>query len=181
MFSHAGTGSLSDTLVVWGEQGLGDQILHAGMVPEIKTRAGSVILEVEQRLVPLFARSFPGVRVIGVAAAPYGGEIDAHEPIGGMGRFLRTRWEQFPKRREGYLTPHHARARDLRQRLSGEAGIVVGLSWLSHSPQRGVSKSAKLRDFESLLRLPGCRFVDLQYGDTRAERDLVERESSAFA
>ena len=27
-----------------------------------------------------------------------------------------------------------------------------------------------------MLRLPGCRFVDLQYGDTRAEREALERE-----
>ena len=31
-------------------------------------------------------------------------------------------------------------------------------------------------DFEALLRLPGYRFVDLQYGDTTAERQRVERE-----
>ena len=163
-------------LLVWGEQGLGDQILHAGMVPEIMAQAGSVILEVEPRLVPLFERSFPGVRVISLAATPYDGEIDAHEPLSGLGRFLRTRWEQFPKWREGYLTADHARAMDLRRRLTGGASIVVGLSWLSYSPQRAVPKSARLRDFESLLRLPGCRFVDLQYGDTCAERDMVERE-----
>ena len=33
-----------------------------------------------------------------------------------------------------------------------------------------------MRDFEALLRLPNCRFIDLQYGDTSEERAAVERE-----
>src|SRR5581483_9080743 len=49
------------TLLVWGEQGLGDQIIYAGMVPALSRRADAVVLEVEPRLVPLFRRSFPGV------------------------------------------------------------------------------------------------------------------------
>jgi ADP-heptose:LPS heptosyltransferase len=53
---------------------------------------------------------------------------------------------------------------------------VVGLSWVSHNPRSGKTKSARLSDFESILRLPNCRFVDLQYGDTLAERQAVERE-----
>jgi hypothetical protein len=61
----------------------------------------------------------------------------------------------------------------LRARLGG--GRVIGLSWISKAPIGGAQKSAKLVDFASLLRLPGYRFVDLQYGDTSAERDAVER------
>ena len=54
---------IAGTLLVWGEQGLGDQIIHSSMVPELKAYAASVILEVEPRLVPLLARSFPGIEV----------------------------------------------------------------------------------------------------------------------
>jgi ADP-heptose:LPS heptosyltransferase len=40
----------------------------------------------------------------------------------------------------------------------------------------GASKSARLADFEPLLRLPDCRFVDLQYGDTSEERAALARD-----
>ena len=49
-------------LMVWSEQGLGDQILHAGAVAEARALARHVVLEAEPRLVPLFARSFPAFR-----------------------------------------------------------------------------------------------------------------------
>ena len=54
-------------LLVRAEQGVGDQILFASLIPDLAARAdaegGSVVLECEPRLVPLFARSFPGVTV----------------------------------------------------------------------------------------------------------------------
>ena len=53
---------VSGALLVWGEQGVGDQVLYAGMIPELVGRADKVVLEVEPRLVELFARSFPEVR-----------------------------------------------------------------------------------------------------------------------
>ena len=43
-------GERVDTLLVWAEQGLGDQILHAGLIPELAGRAGRIVFEVEPRL-----------------------------------------------------------------------------------------------------------------------------------
>src|SRR5262249_7554094 len=41
---------LDGTLLVWGEQGLGDEILHASMIPDVVARTPSVVFEVEPRL-----------------------------------------------------------------------------------------------------------------------------------
>jgi hypothetical protein len=54
--------------------------------------------------------------------------------------------------------------------------LVVGLSWRSSNKKLEKAKSAALHVFEPLLKLPNCRFVDLQYGDTAAERDAVARD-----
>lgn len=163
------------TLLAWGEQGLGDQILYAGMVPDLASRADAVVLEVEPRLTPLFARSFPGVRVI-AQGREKAGRVDAQTPLGSLGKHLRPDWGSFPRREHGYLVADETRASELRARLCRDARAVIGLSWISVSPDIGKSKSARLRDFESLLRKPGLRFVDLQYGDTQTERATVERE-----
>lgn len=162
-------------LLIWGEQGLGDEILHASMIPDVIQRAPLVTLEVEPRLVVLFERSFPTVNVVPMGAGLYTGPVVAHEPIAGLGRHLRPNWEAFPKRERGYLVADAARTDALRRRLD-DGRVVVGLSWVSKAPIGGEQKSARLADFAALLRSPGYRFVDLQYGDTRAERDQVERE-----
>jgi tetratricopeptide (TPR) repeat protein len=163
-------------LLLWGEQGLGDMILHASMVPELVGRAGSLVLEVDSRLVELFARSFAGVEAVPLAPELYAGPIDAHLPLGSLGGYLRPGWEMFPRREHGYLVADRARAASLRQRLAGDGRIVVGLSWRSVAALIGALKSARLTDFAPLLRQPRYRFIDLQYGDTLADRDQVERE-----
>ena len=63
----------------------------------------------------------------------------------------------------------------LRDRFSNDERPIIGLSWVSKNQAIGRFKSARLADFKALLRLPGYRFVDLQYGDTIAEREEVER------
>jgi Flp pilus assembly protein TadD len=169
-------GNRAATLLAWAEQGLGDQILQFGMVPELAECAESIVLEVEPRLVELFARSFPQARVVALGDELYAQPVDAHVPLGSLGRHFRGSWDAFPRRERGYLTADAARTRALRTRLTPDGRNVIGLSWVSHNPRSGKSKSARLADLEPVLRRPGCRFVDLQYGDTRAEREAVERE-----
>ena len=169
-------GRVDGTLLVWGEQGLGDEILHASMLPDVMARTPSVVFEVEPRLAPLFARSFPGVRVIACQPELYAGDVEAQEPLASLGCVLRRSFEEFPRRDRGYLVADAARTLALRTRLASDGRRVIGLSWVSKAPVGGASKSARLTDFEALLRLPGCRFVDLQYGDTGEERAALARD-----
>src|SRR4029079_424938 len=96
--------------------------------------------------------------------------------IGSLGQLFRKSWNDFPKREQGYLVADPGRIDSLRRRLAQDVCGVIGLSWVSKAPIGGAQKSARLSDFAALLRSPGCRFVDLQYGDTGAERAAVERE-----
>jgi tetratricopeptide (TPR) repeat protein len=169
-------GAVNGALLIWGEQGLGDEILHASMLPDVIARTRSIVFEVEPRLAPLLARSFPGIKVIACQRELYAVKIDAQEPLAGLGRVLRRRWEDFPRRERGYLIADSARALVLRRRLASDGRSVIGLSWVSRAPVGGASKSARLADFQALLRLPNCRFVDLQYGDTGEERAALARD-----
>jgi len=147
------------------------------MIGELQARVPSIILEVERRLVDLFARSFPGVRVVAYGGDLSGEGIAAQVPITMLGQFLRPHWDSFPKRERGYLTADPERTAALRARLTIGGEKLVGLSWRSVSPIMGRNKSARLIDLASILRLPGVNFVDLQYGDTGEERAAVERET----
>src|SRR3546814_15250656 len=50
-------------LLVWGEQGVGDQVLFGGMLPGLLASGADIVFGCDPRLVPLFARSIPGLRV----------------------------------------------------------------------------------------------------------------------
>lgn len=164
-------------LLVWSEQGLGDEILFASMFPDLVSLAEKVVVEVEPRLVSLFSRSFPAIEVVARGRELYTGPVDAQIPMGSVGRYLRRSEDAFPFRERGFLVADPGRTAGLRRRLS-DGRRVIGLSWRSRNPKFESFKSTALRDFEPVLRLADCRFVDLQYGDTRAEREAIGRDLS---
>jgi hypothetical protein len=164
---------MDGTLLVWAEQGLGDQIISASMLPELLSLAGKVVVETDPRLIPLYARSFPGIEWIAHEKTLYAGHADAQVPVCSLGQYLRPDWEAFPVRPYGYLRADPDRTAGLRHRLD-DGRLVVGLSWNSLNPRYQKSKSVTLQDLAPVLKTANCRFIDLQYGDTSEERRTVE-------
>jgi tetratricopeptide (TPR) repeat protein len=171
-----GDASRPRRLLLWAEQGIGDQILHASMIAELASSALAVTLEVDRRLVPLFRRSFPRAVLVPHKTPPAAssGDHDCQAPLGSLGRWLRPSFESFPRR--PFLEPDPVRRDEYRQRLAGERA-VVGISWKSANREFGSHKSTGLRNWLPILRVPDLRFVDLQYGDTASERRDAEQHA----
>ncbi|HVY34382.1 MAG TPA: tetratricopeptide repeat protein [Caulobacteraceae bacterium] len=171
-------------LLVVGEQGLGDEIMFAGMIPDVLAAlgpGGRLSLAVEPRLVALFARSFPGAAVSAHAtgkadgrplrtAPGAGSEIELWAPMASLARRFRPDLASFAAP-AGYLTPDPARLAYWRAALSQtDDRPKVGLVW--KSLQTGGDRRKQYAPFEAwapVLRTPGVRFVNLQYGDCEAE------------
>jgi tetratricopeptide (TPR) repeat protein len=177
-----------------GEQGLGDEILFGNYIPDLLEALGPegrLTLAVEPRLVPLFQRSFPGIRVgahltymiegRAVRVTPFLGEdletIDLWAPLATPLRQYRPTAESFPDR-VGYLSPDPDRVAYWRALLQqSPAGKKVGLLWKS-----AISNSGRHRFFSPfqqwapVLKTPGVTFVNLQYGDCAAEIEQARRE-----
>ena len=60
------------TVLVYGEQGLGDEIMFASCLPDVIARTGRCVIDCAPQLAPLFRRSFP-------TAAVHGGRQDASD------------------------------------------------------------------------------------------------------
>lgn len=50
-------------VIVYGEQGLGDEIMYASCLPDLLGRVRAVTLDCDERLGKVFARAFPGITV----------------------------------------------------------------------------------------------------------------------
>jgi len=165
------------TILVHGEQGVGDEVMYASCIPDLAARAGQVLLQCSDRLAPLFARSFEGVQVRGASAArKWGAKPDFQVDIGGLPRFLRASPDDFPAR-ASWLLPDAARVERWRGRLSGLGGRArVGIAWRGGAPAtRGPLRSIPLDELEPLLRLDGVEFVSLQHPVPGAPEDEPDR------
>ncbi|WP_156927186.1 tetratricopeptide repeat protein [Azospirillum halopraeferens] len=167
------------SILVWREQGVGDEILFASCLPDLIARAGRVVVECDPRLVPLFARSFPAADVHG--AATHGGpasgvRVDWHAAAGSLPRRLRPGPGAFPAG-AGYLRPDPGCVASWRDRLAALApGLRVGIAWRSGlmTPDRLDAYTA-LADWGAVFAVPGVVFVSLQYGDCAAELRAAEK------
>ena len=164
------------TILVYGEQGLGDEIMFASCLPQIIGAAGRCIVESAPKLEHLFRRSFPEATVY--AALPNGSippgildsGIDLEAAIGSLPLYLRKSPRDFPAH-DGFLEADPERIARWRQRLQDLGpGLKVGISWRggtynTRSPLRSIAL-ARLRP---LFACPGARFVSLQYADPTQE------------
>jgi hypothetical protein len=182
-------------LLVAGEQGLGDEIMFAGMIPDLIERVGpegKIMIACDHRLVPLFQRSFPQahvgpeghtkhntkpVRVVQWAQ----GELkpDFYTPMGSPLAQLRARVEDFPAR--AFLKPDPSRVSFWQDRLAALGpGPYVGICWRSMlmTTQRKKLFSA-LELWGPVLEKTSVKFVNLQYGDCRAELNFARENLGA--
>lgn len=182
-------------LLVMGEQGLGDEVLFAGLTPDLIEAVGPtghVTMAVEQRLVPLFRRSFPSA-TIGehgtlridhhtVRAPRFMDEaamatVDLWTPMASPLRRFRRSVIDFPTRR-AFLTPDPARVAHWRGVLDAMGPAPkIGVIWKSM-----VKDSARHRFYSPfgqwapVLTTPGAVMLNLQYGDSAEEIALAKAE-----
>ena len=170
-------------LLIWGEQGLGDQIMFASCIDEVAAHAAECVIECNPRLAPLFARSFPKCKVVaGTSQADLDQlcskyEINLQTPIGSLPRAVRRSMEQFP-RHTGYLVPSTEAQQKWRARLAALPGkFKVGISWIGGAPvTRQRLRSQALASWSPLLRQTEIDFISLQYTDCAKELSHVRHE-----
>lgn len=176
---------LDGRIVVWGDQGVGDEVLAAGLLPDLmRAVPAGVALECEKRLVPLIRRSMPGIdvhpRVDPIAPPLLAPDIVAQVPAVDLANRLRPDMAAF-RPHAGYLLPDPEAVARLRRRYREAAGggPVVGISWRSTNPRFGVRKTFELPGWAPILKVPGALFVSLQYGDVAAEAAAASAETGA--
>ncbi|HLP66485.1 MAG TPA: glycosyltransferase, partial [Rhizobium sp.] len=167
------------SLLIWGEQGIGDELLFASLFGETIERADSCVIECAAKLVPLFSRSFPGAQVVAASNPPHPATLqsfDFQSSAGGLARWLRPTLDSFPDR-AGYLVPDPDRVAYWRERLDQLGpGLKVGFCWRS-SLLAGTRKlhCTTIDLWGPIFAVPGIHFVNLQYDNCADELDDARR------
>lgn len=158
-------------LMIIGEQGLGDEIMFASIIPDVMSRVPDPTLVVDPRLVGLFRRSFPGAKV-----HPHGADEavmntvppDRRVFIGSLAQQFRRGAGDFPG--TPYLVPDPGRVAAMGERLAALGpGRKIGIMWRGGvGTERELRRSLALRDFEPLFAHP-AQWVSLSHLDAAAE------------
>lgn len=163
-------GSPGKTVVVYGEQGLGDEIMFASMLPDLEKVCKKVIYDCHPRLMDMMRESFPNIDVYGTRkdtdmAWPSMYEIDAKVAIGSLGKWFRNKSEDFTK--TPYLT-----SSAFKYELKGTRP-KIGISWKGgYKSTRKDLRSLTLDRLLPILQLD-ADFYSLQY-TKGADKEIQE-------
>lgn len=177
-------GSKIDRLVLFGEQGQGDEILFASILNEVWPRAGEVIIDCHPRLQRLFDRTgkftaiYPTRKEAEMAKWIYQHRpLDAKASLGDLPGLFRNHIEDFPvwqKTYEPFLATSPSWDEGLKWRIDNAAGPKprVGITWeggttKTHCHQR----TPEFAFFEDLVdALPQIEWFSVHYRNDAKER-----------
>ena len=175
-------GSPGKTVVLYGEQGLGDEISFASMLPDAIRDCKKVIVDCDLRLAHLFQRSFPESVVYGTRQAKEHDnykwrledrQFDASLAIGQIGEYYRNDASKFTG--EPFLKADPERVLMWKSLWATKKKPIIGIAW-----KGGIHKTgAKFRRWSLEQLLPVLRSVDahwvvLEYKSAAVELDLFK-------
>lgn len=169
----------SKPILVWREQGVGDEILFSTCLGDLHDLNLNIILECDPRLIGIYQRTYPKFRVrkesINSDFTSQHNDFEYQIAIGSLPRYFRRAIEDFDKK--PYLwRPLPESIAFVKQKLNSyRQKILIGICWRSAklSIERNLNYTA-LQDWASLLSNPNYQFVNLLHGDCEAEINTVE-------
>ena len=169
-------GAPGQVVAFYGEQGVGDEISFASMLPDAAKDCKKVILSCDKKLEGLFRRSFPQIKVYGTRKAKEGAmpwapedrQIDASLALGELGQFYRNNDGAFTG--EPFLTPDPERRLMWRAVFDRKTKPVIGIAWTGGIENTGRKfRTLTLKMLAPLLKSIDAHWVSLQYKDASEE------------
>jgi hypothetical protein len=153
-------------LVVFREQGTGDVIQMLRYDEALRAKGAEIIWRVPTHLFRLARASVPSDVVTDVERLP---DHEYIVPVMSLPMFCGTSGLATIPGAEGYLRTNEG---DQHHSFTRGPGLNVGVAWAGSAVhKRDTERSLGLEAMSSLFSIPGCSFVNLQFGDREAEGD----------
>jgi tetratricopeptide (TPR) repeat protein len=175
--------SSSDKILVWSEQGLGDELMFATMLPDQIKITPNLIFECDHRLVPIFSRTYPDITVREHSYDQLNfykqklQDFNHQIPIANLCCIHRDNISKFPIKNP-ILKVDPEIKKIYQDRLCEFNGkILIGICWRSGvmTPARN-SAYTSILDWKSIFSIPNASFINLQYGECEDEIRKAEEK-----
>ena len=173
-----------ESLLIIGDQGIGDQIIYLSMLKELSTKVKKITILIHCKLVTLFERSFKNISFIPlINPCEYKtlsgiSNFEYFILAGDLGRFLRNSIQSFQNQPNSYLEADIDKTARFRSKFK-TTKLVCGISWASQgSSGKGLmhmdeahaaAKTVLLSDLMPIFNKADLTYVNLQYGNVKDE------------
>lgn len=149
------------SILVHGEQGLGDTIQFCRYITLLQKRAKKVLFAPQPPLRTLMQGLDPSISIVDPGDA--GLVFDYHCPLLSLPLAFRTVEATIPGVTP-YLQSDAARTAAWRERI-GSSGFRVGIGWQGSTSRIDRGRSFPATEFRELSKIPGVRLISLQKGE----------------
>jgi tetratricopeptide (TPR) repeat protein len=165
-----------ERIFIFKEQGIGDQILYASVFNEIDKKENIIYIEINEKLLPVFNRSFKNLKFVTAKNYPNADSYDSTFGIASLPSFFRKNINSFHIDRDSFLLSDIDKTSKYRHRLLSEAPLnkICGLSWYSKNEAIGKYKTLDLVYLKEILEVQGITFVNLQYNLPKEELESFQ-------
>ena len=157
-------------LLIWGEQGIGDIILHSQHIEMIKDDFVNLTLAVDEKLISFFAKIYPDIEIIDIEKMYQYTNYDYHLPIGSLGKNFQKLFKISKLINKQKYDFDDERVPEKKNKLR------CGISWQSTNKIFGHKKSIKLDSFNKILDNDEIEFINLQFSYDKNEVENMEKK-----
>ena len=160
-------------ILVWGDQGVGDEIMFSQCLTDLEATGARTTLVCDPRLQALFQDAYRNIDVIARGTSDTADKaFDCQSALSSLPRWLYPMLAETPPRPKAYLRADPAYTKVLRERYLKQCSKtqtkLVGIAWRSGNATRP-ERNIELEAWAPVLSNPHALFINLQYGDVAAE------------
>lgn len=167
-------GQKCKSILVWGEQGIGDEILYSSMLKELFDSCDNIFYAcLSKKIINLFIDSFQNIKILDMDHITDDKFFDFHIPIASLGKHFRQNLDSF-RNNSSYLIADKNKKLDFESKLNLEPSQnkkIIGISWRSNASNK---KNIDLEYFRSLVTNQ-LNLVNIQYQVTHAEEKILKQ------
>lgn len=158
-----------EKILIWGEQGIGDQMIHGSMLEDFSKKFKKTYLSIDPKLVKIFSESFPNITTYSLFDETSTDFFDYHIPLGSIGQYTRHTYLDFFPLKNYYKVSTDSS-------YSQGKKLKCALSWKSIKGNKSDFKSTSLESLKSILEIKNIDFYSIQYSDSEEEiKDLKNK------
>jgi len=167
-----GSNPTGKTILLYGEQGFGDQIQFFRYARVVKDLGANVIVQAHPRLLRLLKSGSGFDLLIARTQAPP--SFDAQASFMSLPRILSSTIETIPSQ-PSYLAAEPALVQHWSDKLNRRPGLKIGIAWQGNPGYLGDRfRSLDLSNFENLANMPEIRLINLQVGQAAKHLSLCK-------
>jgi len=160
-----------DNILIWGQYGLGEQILFSSIIPDLLNKFKKITFMIEKRLVSIMSRTYPQITIIEKTDNLNLSSFDYHLPITSLGLYFRKSVSDFKKQQKILIANN--------QKTFAKKSLRCAISWKSTNPEFGKLKSldfSSLRKMTHMLKSLNIEIYNIQYTDESKDIERLKTE-----